>query len=217
MENLTATGGKKKRLSKAERQNLLLHVATEVFLEKGYEAANLDDIIRRAGGSRRNIYTEFGGKEGLFKALIVQIASQVLAPMHPHAYKENSLEANLTSFASRLIVVLFSPAALGLSRLALFDGIRFPEIAKAYFASGPASAALCLSALLETARMRGSIHCPDCTVAANQFIGMLRDNVYLAVLLRLREAPDEREKEALVKSAVGIFLDGIRKHENTKR
>ena len=210
MGNLPATEGKKMRLSNAERQDLLLQVATEVFLGKGYEAASLDDIIRRAGGSRRNIYTQFGGKEGLFKALIVHIASQVLAPMHHHAYTEGSLEANLASFAHRLVAVLFSSSALGLARLALFDGTRFPEIAGVYFASGPASAAACLSDLLGKARMQGTIQCPDCAVAASQFIGMLRDNVYLAVLLRLREAPDEREKEELVKSAVRIFLDGVR-------
>ena len=216
MEAFPSTNGQKKRLSKDQRQELLLRVATEVFLEKGYEAANLDDIISRAGGSRRNIYTQFGGKEGLFKSLIVQIASQALAPMEQHADEGNNLKACLSNFAARLMSILFSPAALGFSRLALFDGARFPEIAEVYFASGPASAASGLAALLEAAKTRGAIQCQDCRLAASQFIGMLRDNTYLEVLLRLRDAPDDYEKEKLVKNAVHIFLEGLKTHEDIK-
>ena len=216
MEAFSSADGHKKRLSKAQRQELLLQVATEVFLEKGYEAANLDDIIRRAGGSRRNIYTQFGGKEGLFKSLIIQIASLALAPMEQHANEEGNLKATLSSFATRLMSILFSPAALGLSRLALFDGARFPEIAEVYFTSGPANAASGLAALLEAAKIRGAIQCPDCKLAASQFIGMLRDNTYLEVLLRLRDAPDDREKEKLVKNAVHIFLEGLKPREDIR-
>ena len=214
MEAFSSADGHKKRLSKAQRQELLLQVAAEVFLEKGYEAASLDDIIRRAGGSRRNIYTQFGGKEGLFKSLIMQIASQALAPMKEHANEEGNLKAQLSSFAAGVMSILFSPAALGLSRIALFDGIRFPEIAEVYYASGPASAASSLAGLLEAARSRGAIQCPDCTMAANQFIGMLRDNRYLEVLLRLGDAPDDREKETLVKNAVHIFLEGLKPRDD---
>jgi Transcriptional regulator len=213
MENSPSLDGKKKRLSTAQRQEVLLKVAMEVFLEKGFETASLDDIIRRAGGSRRNIYTQFGGKEGLFKALVVQIVSQALNPMLPYADKEDSLYANLSCFASRLLSTLFSPAALALYRLAFSEGTRFPELPKVFFTSAPASAATCLAGLLESAKGRGEIECPDCQMAASQFIGMLRDNLHLEVLLRLRDAPDEQEKGELAKNAVRIFLDGLRKRK----
>ena len=211
MTYLPSPEGKKKRLSTAQRQEMLLKVAMEVFLEKGFEAANLDDIIRRAGGSRRNIYTQFGGKDGLFKALVVQIASQALNPLPVYTNQKDSLQANLSGFASRLLSILFSSAALALYRLAFSEGTRFPELTRAFFSSAPASAAACLAGLLEAAKKKGEIECSDCQMAASQFIGMLRDNLHLEVLLRLRDAPSEQEREELARSAVRIFLDGLRK------
>ena len=103
------------------------------------------------------------------------------------------------------------PSVLNLSRLALSDGVRFPELSKIYFENGPESAAECLTVLLEAAQKRGEITCLDSKTAASQFLGMLRDNLYLQVLLQLRPAPKQKEREELVTSAVGIFLDGIKK------
>ncbi|MDR1490835.1 MAG: TetR/AcrR family transcriptional regulator C-terminal domain-containing protein [Desulfovibrio sp.] len=51
-------------------------------------------------------------------------------------------------------------------------------------------------------------------MAAGQFVGMLRDNVYLQVLLRLRPAPEQQERENIIESAVEIFLHGIVKQDN---
>ena len=47
----------------------LLVSATELFLEHGYDAVSLDDIVQHAGGSKASIYKYFGNKEGLFKAI----------------------------------------------------------------------------------------------------------------------------------------------------
>ncbi|EJD6088430.1 TetR/AcrR family transcriptional regulator [Acinetobacter baumannii] len=48
-----------------ERRLALLLSATELFLEKGYDAVSLDDIVNHAGGSKTSIYKYFGNKDGL--------------------------------------------------------------------------------------------------------------------------------------------------------
>jgi hypothetical protein len=45
---------------------------------------------------------------------------------------------------------------------------------------------------------------------ADQFVGMIRDNFHLQVVLGLRPPPSAEEAQKTVDSAVGIFLDGIR-------
>lgn len=52
-----------------ERRLALLLSATELFLEKGYDAVSLDDIVNHAGGSKTSIYKYFGNKDGLFTAI----------------------------------------------------------------------------------------------------------------------------------------------------
>lgn len=211
MDKTDFTSRKKGRLSAEQRYELLLKAAADEFLEKGYEATNLDDIISRAGGSRRSIYTQFGGKEGLFQAWVMQVAAQILAPLRREPDNNGNLKENLLCFANRLLAALFSSPALDLSRLALTDGVRFPELAKAYFESGPGAAASSLAVLFDLALESGEIVSLDSRLAASLFVGMLRDNLYMQVLLRLREPPEQEEREELVRSAVEIFLNGIAK------
>jgi AcrR family transcriptional regulator len=48
----------------------LLAVATEVFAESGYSGARVDEIAERTRTTKRMIYYYFGGKEGLYMAVL---------------------------------------------------------------------------------------------------------------------------------------------------
>jgi AcrR family transcriptional regulator len=50
-------------------RSLLLNAAQEVFAEKGFMAASLDDIAHAAGYTKGAIYKHFGAKEDLFLAV----------------------------------------------------------------------------------------------------------------------------------------------------
>lgn len=55
----------------AERtRSELLDVATEIFSEQGYSGARVDEIAERTRTTKRMIYYYFGGKEGLFLAVL---------------------------------------------------------------------------------------------------------------------------------------------------
>jgi AcrR family transcriptional regulator len=56
----------------------LLDAARQVFAQRGYHAASLDEIAREAGATTGAIYSNFAGKEELFLALFEDhIASQI--------------------------------------------------------------------------------------------------------------------------------------------
>ncbi|MFC7675702.1 TetR/AcrR family transcriptional regulator [Mycolicibacterium sp. GCM10028919] len=48
----------------------LLAVATEVFAESGFSGARVDEIAERTRTTKRMIYYYFGGKEGLYMAVL---------------------------------------------------------------------------------------------------------------------------------------------------
>ncbi|MEI8632729.1 TetR/AcrR family transcriptional regulator [Vibrio sp. PP-XX7] len=53
----------------------LLEAAASEFLEKGFSAASLDSIIKKAGGSKSKIYNYFGGKGGcLFRPFNISVS-----------------------------------------------------------------------------------------------------------------------------------------------
>src|SRR6266550_2802235 len=53
-----------------DRPREICAAALEVFAEKGFAAARLDEIARRAGVSKGTLYLYFKDKEDLFRAVV---------------------------------------------------------------------------------------------------------------------------------------------------
>ncbi len=64
-----------------ERRLALLLSATELFLEKGYDAVSLDDIVNHAGGSKASIYKYLEIKKD-FLPLFVTISVKCFLKMY---------------------------------------------------------------------------------------------------------------------------------------
>jgi AcrR family transcriptional regulator len=57
----------------------LLDAGAEVFADRGYHAARVDDIVARAKTSHGTFYLYFANKEELFRALAVDVAGAIVA------------------------------------------------------------------------------------------------------------------------------------------
>ncbi|MFH1227666.1 MAG: TetR/AcrR family transcriptional regulator [Planctomycetota bacterium] len=75
---------KNKKAKKAPRKGLLerrdriLEAAAEVFAEKGFEGATIDDIAARAGVGKGTIYRRVGKKEDFLTLLLKETASLII-------------------------------------------------------------------------------------------------------------------------------------------
>lgn len=192
------------------RREALLQAAAELFFEQGYAATSIDAIIARAGGSKRNIYNEFGNKEGLFTAMVSENADHILSALMIDEIEGRDLRETLTAFGERLMSSSMSPALIGAYRTVIIEAHRFPDLVRAFYEKGPGRGTARLTEVLEDARARGEIRTDDCARAAGLFVGMVRDNLHLQVVLGLRPAPSEEETRRAVDSAVEVFLEGIR-------
>jgi AcrR family transcriptional regulator len=191
-----------------ERREAILRAATEAFLEKGYEGAGIDDIIQRVGGSKRTIYGYFGNKEGLFAAVVTENTERALGPLSREDLHGNDLSSTLLRFGLRYLELLMTPTALGLYRVVVAEGARFPRLAEAFFESGPGRASEMLAETLREFRRAREVRAEDFRPAAEKFVGMVRDDLHLRVVLGLRRPPDREEAEESVRRAVEIFVGG---------
>jgi AcrR family transcriptional regulator len=64
-----------------ESRRRVLESAREVFFEDGFEAANLDEVARRAGLAKGTIYRYFDSKAELYVAVLAQNADAFVARM----------------------------------------------------------------------------------------------------------------------------------------
>ncbi|KRE00681.1 TetR family transcriptional regulator [Bosea sp. Root670] len=197
------------------RREALLRAAAEEFFERGYVATSIDAIIQRAGGSKRNIYNEFGNKEGLFLALVEANADAALASLELDEVDSRDLRETLTKFGLHLLAVYMSPTLIGIYRTIVTEATRFPDLAKSFYERGPGRTTLRLAVVLETAKERGEIKSDDTLRLAGHFVGMIRDNLHLQVILGLRAPPSVAEAREAVVSAVEVFLNGAVSRNST--
>jgi AcrR family transcriptional regulator len=66
-------------MPRAERRERIETVATEVFAERGYAGASIDEIARRAGVSAPVIYDHFASKRALHARLLERTRDELLA------------------------------------------------------------------------------------------------------------------------------------------
>lgn len=83
MSSQTQTGGARlpKRARGKERVAKLLQAATEVFAEKGYEAATMTEIAARAGAPIGSLYQFFPAKEALADTLVQSYVALLAADL----------------------------------------------------------------------------------------------------------------------------------------
>jgi AcrR family transcriptional regulator len=69
---------RKRRMPRADRERQMMAVAEQVFAERGYVAASMDEIAERVGVSKPMLYEYFGSKEGLLVACIRLARAELL-------------------------------------------------------------------------------------------------------------------------------------------
>lgn len=64
---------KETEIAKGERtRQIIIDAAYKIFLEKGYHAASMRQIAKRAGVAVGGIYNHFSGKEEIFASIVVK-------------------------------------------------------------------------------------------------------------------------------------------------
>jgi TetR/AcrR family transcriptional regulator, mexJK operon transcriptional repressor len=190
------------------RRAAMLEAATAVFLERGYEGATLAEIIARSGGSRATLYALFGDKAGLFAAIISALRERIVAPVA--ARIEGPADAALLAVGRGFMGVMMAPESLGLYRIVIAEGARFPELADAVFSAGPKAAADVLTRYLAEKMRSRELRLVDPGASARHFLEMVKGDLHFRALLGLAPAPTVEEIETCVALAVKTFLDGAR-------
>jgi AcrR family transcriptional regulator len=62
----------------ADRREVIARAATEVFAERGYEGASIDEIARRSGVSAPVVYDHFSSKQDLHRTLLERTRDELL-------------------------------------------------------------------------------------------------------------------------------------------
>ncbi len=123
----------KRERRKEARPGELLDAALDLFVEKGFSAARVDEVAARAGVSKGTLFLYFESKEDLFKAVVREnIANQFPTWQEEFVAFQGSsadmLRYALLSWWERI----GKTRASGITKLVMSEAQNFPEIAQFY-------------------------------------------------------------------------------------
>jgi AcrR family transcriptional regulator len=122
------------RRRKEARPAELLEAALEVFVERGYAAANLDDVARRAGVTKGTLYRYYEGKEELLKAVVRQSLVQRLEEAEQDVARYQGPSSQLLAqLVRRWWQAVGATPAAGIPKLMIAEAANFPELARFYY------------------------------------------------------------------------------------
>ncbi len=91
MSSPTATASKRER-NKAANRAAILQAGREVFVEIGFGAANVRDIVRRTDLAAGTFYNYFPDKESVFRALVEESAAEIRVRAREARQRATTLE-----------------------------------------------------------------------------------------------------------------------------
>ena len=189
---------------KAKEQEVL-DVATQYFLEHGYQGASINAMARSSGISKESIYRYFSSKKQLFEAVIGRELAEYQAGVRRllSAEKTMSLRDALVTIAETVLAVVTADRTLALRRLIFDEARRSPDVGQHYYRIGPEQA---LTAVEEIFKSHRTEHDLDPAALSRYFLGMIFWPLVLGRECALTPPPTREEIRAHVEPIVNDFL-----------
>lgn len=189
------------------RRRAFLEAARAVFLDHGYEATSVNDIVRKAGGSLATLYGQFGNKEGLFLAVVEDQHERVMAAMAPQSVDNMSLENGLQVLGEGFLRALLLRESLAFFRLVVAEGRKFPESSQAYILAGADKVREVIGAHIRRAAPN---FVGDRIEASAFFLELVRSRHHYHAVADDAYVLDEQELSDHVASCVRFFVRALR-------
>lgn len=194
----------------------ILAAASRLFLERGYDAVSIEDIVRLAGGSKSSLYNLFTGKEPLFVAVIAELSDRFVEQLATVDISRMKAEEGLHRFGQRLLEILLDDRHLAFYRLAIAQAANMPSVGHEWRRHGPDATARILARFIVHHQDVGNLETDfDARTAARQLHDMMAFHlVHRAVL---GDRPTRREVSATIDSAVALFMRGYGSPQKSRR
>lgn len=159
-----------RRSKAAARRDAILDAALDEFSVRGFAAARLDDVAKRAGVAKGTIYLYFKDKESLFQELVRSRMSPVVGSLESAFAVDLPLRAIVEGAIDIFVREVYGTQRKQVMRLIISEGPRFPALAEFYYREVLARVLKAVRALLRRALERGEI-ADDTLIRFPQLIG----------------------------------------------
>jgi AcrR family transcriptional regulator len=139
----------------AARREAILTAALDEFAMRGFEAARLDDVAKRAGVAKGTIYLYFRDKESLFQELVRTMLTPLVGTIEALGAAEVPMSVLSGQIVDLFVREIYETRRKDVIRLMITEGRRFPKLAEFYYREVLSRIIAAVRGLLRRAAARG--------------------------------------------------------------
>ncbi|HEY1475925.1 MAG TPA: helix-turn-helix domain-containing protein [Pseudolabrys sp.] len=140
-----------------QRRAAILAAALEEFVARGFAAARLDDVARRARIAKGTIYLYFRDKESLFQELIRAMLTPLIGTIEALGAADAPIGVLADQIVDLFVREVYETRRKDVIRLMISEGRRFPKLAEFYYREVLSRIIAAVRALLRRAAARGEV------------------------------------------------------------
>lgn len=192
-----------------EKHAAILVAAKELFTRQNFRGTSMDAVAEAAGVSKLTVYSHFGDKHNLFRAVVRDWMQEYLPEATYRLDPDTDIRDNLLRVALTHARLDCSQEAAGTFRAILSDcpeGV--PRFGRLLWEESVMRTQALVEGLLREAVDAGRLQIPDPSRAVVQFMSLVKGNLMLKRLFGCVDC-DERqaaELEANAEAGVDLFL-----------
>ncbi len=186
----------------------MLAAARTLFLEKGYDAVTLGDIVRRSGGSLSTLYDLFENKAGLLNAIVAEERFEGQERLDAIVARGGSPAATLRAIAASIQRDLIQPDVIGLMRIVMAESLRNAVFAHMIYENAHRPRIEWLATLFGCWAASGQARIANPELAAHFFLGLILHAAQTRALLGDPTGLCAASNAQCVEEGVELFVHG---------
>jgi AcrR family transcriptional regulator len=199
---------KRQAIPEEQRRMDIMEAALQVFGEKGYQKAKIEDIAVRAGIAHGTVYRYFPSKFALATELIgVRGATFFLESL----LEDNSFQdPDPTELLQTIVQKYFGnlEERLPLMRFRIAEGVSHPDLGRNYYRILLHRLIMDLDRFVREYQKKGALKAGDSFIYGHIFYGMLFSFLYCQELLLGKETTN-LDLQKIIPQIVDVFLHGV--------
>ena len=157
---------------KDERPGDIVAAALQVFAEKGFAGAKMDEIAARAGVSKGAVYLYFATKEDVFRAVVEQaVAPNIDALGKTLLAIDMPFPDRVRALLPRFGQMIMANPIGAVAKMVLGESRNFPELAKVWHDNVVARGISLICQIVEQAQAKGEVRAGDPRIHAFSIMG----------------------------------------------
>jgi len=160
------------------KQEAILRAALSLFLEHGYGATSMDAVSLTSGVSKATLYVYYKSKKELFAQIVTRFSLRYSSTLVEQQATDEDVRVTLVRMGRSILALLLAGDAVAAHRMVVAEAVRSPDLGQLYYETGPARLLGYLEGIIHSAMSRGQLRTAPARQAAEQFIGLVRGNLF---------------------------------------